>query len=606
MSRFTEEFKVIPDMLVRTARIWPDRTAYRWYDNRTNAWLSLTWHEFYERVRKWRRAFAKMGLNHGDRVAMLLPNSIDAITFDQAALANGLVPVPLHAIDTAGSSVFILNNSRARFLVTVSYARWNSLVEFGEDLPHLQQVVLTNESESGTSLDHIPYCGLEEWLATGKDVKELPGPPCSEDLAAIVYTSGTTGRPKGVMLTHTNIVSNIMQTIECLGVTEQDEFLSFLPLSHTFERTVTYYSALCSGACLSVSRGMAQLADDLLQVNPTIMCAVPRVFERFHSRLMLTYRKMTPKKKNFFAWAQEVGWRRFCRDNGLPVEHSAREFLDPFVAGYLSRKAGLPVRSIFGSRMRILIAGGAALNYTVAKFFCGMGVPIRQGYGLTESSPVLSVSRTTGNHPATVGEPLPGTEVRLGEMDELQVRGPQVMRGYWERPEETARAFTEDGWLRTGDQADLSDGGRIRIKGRIKEIIVTSVGEKISPVDLEFAIMEDHLFEQIMVVGENRPFITALVVPNPERWKALCEDLELDPDDPTTMGSRDVRTTVLKRIRAATKNFPRYGQPRNVAIVPESWTVENGLLTTTLKLRRKQICERYAAEIEELYTGHGA
>ncbi len=606
MSRFTEEFKVIPDMLVRTVRIWPDRTAYRWYDNRTNAWLSLTWREFYERVRKWRRAFAKMGLNHGDRVAMLLPNSIDALTFDQAALANGLVPVPLHAIDTAGSSVFILNNSRARFLVTVSYARWNSLVEFGEDLPHLQQVVLTNESESGTSLEHIPYCGLEEWLATGKDVKELPGPPSCEDLAAIVYTSGTTGRPKGVMLTHTNIVSNTMQTVERLGITEQDEFLSFLPLSHTFERTVTYYSALSTGACLSISRGMAQLSDDLLQINPTIMCAVPRVFERFYSRLMLTYRKMPPKKKNFFMWAQEVGWRHFCRENGLPVEHSAREFLDPFVSGYLSRKAGLPVRSIFGNRARILVAGGAALNYTVAKFFCGMGVPIRQGYGLTESSPVLSVSCATGNHPATVGEPLAETEVRLGEMDELQVRGPQVMRGYWERPEETSQAFTEDGWLRTGDQADLSDGGRIRIKGRIKEIIVTSVGEKISPVDLEFAIKEDHLFEQVMVVGENRPFITALVVPNPELWKALCSDLELDPDDPTTMGSRDVRTTVLKRIRAATKNFPRYGQPRNVAIVPESWTVDNGLLTTTLKLRRKQICERYASEIEELYTGHGA
>jgi long-chain acyl-CoA synthetase len=330
------------------------------------------------------------------------------------------------------------------------------------------------------------------------------------------------------------------------------------------------------------------------------------VFERFYSRLMLTYRKMTPKKMSFFTWAQEVGWRRFCRDNGLPVEHSAREFLHLFVAGYLSRKAALPVRSIFGTRMRMLISGGAALNYTVAKFFCGMGLPLMQGYGLTESSPVISMSCPGNNHPLTVGEPVDDTQVRLGEMDELQVRGPQVMRGYWERPDETAKAFTEDGWLRTGDQADLSDGGRVRIKGRIKEIIVTSVGEKVSPVDLEFAIKEDHLFEQIMVIGENRPFITALVVPNQERWHALCADLELDPDDPTTMGSRDVRTTVLKRIRAASKNFPRYGQPRNVAIVPESWTVENGLLTTTRKLRRRQICERYAAEIEELYSGHGA
>lgn len=336
------------------------------------------------------------------------------------------------------------------------------------------------------------------------------------------------------------------------------------------------------------------------------MCSVPRVFERIHNQILMVRRKMTKKKGYFFDWAAEVGWRRFCKENGLPVEHTARECLDFIMWPCLKRKIADPVKGVFGNRINVLMAGGAALNLHVAKFFCGMGAPIRQAYGLTESAPVISMCEVKGNHPSTVGKPLIGIEARLGELDELQVRGPQVMKGYWNREEDTRRAFTEDGWLRTGDQADLSDGGRIRIKGRIKEIIVTSVGEKVSPVDLEFAILEDPLFDQVMVVGENRPYVAALVVLNNERWRALCADLQVNPDDPATRGSREVRNTILKRVRSATKFFPRYGQPRNVAVLPDNWTTENGLLTTTMKLRRRQIAERYAAEIEELYKGHGA
>lgn len=606
MSRYIDEFTVLPEMLVRTARLYADREAYTWYDNRTEEWVTLSWGQFYERVLRWRRAFARMGLKNGDRVAMLLPNSVDALTFDQAALANGLVPVPLHAIDTAGSSCYILNDSGARFLVTVGYARWNSLVESGVALNGLEQVVFTGESDSGVSPNGIPYCGLEEWLARGNDVTELPEGPCQEDLACLVYTSGTTGRPKGVMLTHRNIVSNVRQVSELLQLTEKDVFLSFLPLSHTFERTVTYYSSVAAGAKLAFSRGVAHITDDLTLINPTHMCTVPRVFERIYAHVEAMRLKMTEKKRYFFDWAREVGWRRFCKANDLPVEHTARQCLDSFMSGYLDRKIARTVRTLFGTRMRMIVAGGAALNYSISKFFCAMGVPLIQGYGLTESSPVIAFCRHVGNHPDTVGEPIAETEAKIGEMDELLVKGPQVMKGYWNRPEDTAKAIDADGWLHTGDQADLSDGGRIRIKGRIKEIIVTSVGEKISPVDLEHAILNDPLFDQVMVVGENRPFIAALCVVSAERWAALCRDLQLDPADPTSMGSRDARTAVLKRLRAATKNFPRYGQPRNVAILPTNWTVENGLLTPTMKLRRRQISEKFASEIDELYSGRGA
>lgn len=606
MPRLVEEFTVLPEFLERTARLYADRDAYRWYEHRTNAWVSTTWGEFAERVIRWRKAFAKMGLEPGARVAMLLPNCLEALIFDQAALANGLVPVPLHSIDTAGSSAYILNDSRAQFLVTVSFARWNSLATCGTDLPHLKQVVLTHESESGISQDHIPYCGTEDWLATGNDVESLPGNPRADDLAAIVYTSGTTGRPKGVMLSHRNVVANVHQMLQVLPITENDVFLSFLPLSHTFERTASYYAGVWTGACLVFSRGANQIMEDLQEVNPTVMCSVPRVFERIHNQILLLRRKMPRKKAYFFDWAQEVGWRRFCKRNALPIERTKRACLDPFVAGYLQRKMGDSVKNVFGNRVRALIAGGAALNYNVSKFFCAMGVPIRQAYGLTESSPLISMCTDQGNHPNTVGHPLPGVQARIGDNDELQVKGDQIMVGYWEREDDTRRTFTEDGWLKTGDQADLSDGGRIRIKGRLKEIIVTSTGEKVSPVDLEFAIQADPLFDQVMIVGENRPYTAALVVVNHDRWLALCNDLQMDAANPATMGAREVRNAVIKRIRMATKDFPRYGQPRNVAIVPESWTVDNGLLTTTMKLRRRQIAERFADEIEELYIGHGA
>ena len=260
----------------------------------------------------------------------------------------------------------------------------------------------------------------------------------------------------------------------------------------------------------------------------------------------------------------------------------------------------------FGGRMKAILCGGASLNQSVARYFCAMGVPLRQVYGLTETSPIVSLTRAEMNHPACVGQPVAQTQVRLGDRDELQVKGPQVMQGYWNKPAETKHAFTEDGWFHTGDQADLSDGGRVRIKGRIKEIIVTSTGEKIAPVDLEFAIQEDPLFEQVFVCGENRPFISAVLVLQPDLWKALCAEMELSADDPQTLHDRSMLRYLVKRVRAAAKDFPSYGIPRSIAVADEPFTVENGLLTPTMKLRREKILSRWKDLIDGLYSGHPA
>lgn len=601
-------FDTVPDMLRATVEAHPEREAFRQFDYQENAWASLTWADYWTAVMRWRRAFTAIGLRPGDRVAMLLTNCIDAVTFDQAALANGLVPVPLHAIDTPYSSSYILRDSDARFLVTTSRARWNAIHSADPTLPAIETVVFTNEIVSSSPDDGPRLLGLEDWLALGNGLSDdaLPPSPKPEDLAGFIYTSGTTGRPKGVMLTHANLAANVKQIELAAGISEEDVYLSYLPFSHTFERCVAHYVACATGAAMAFARSVQQIENDLRDVRPTIMCSVPRVFERIYQKFQLQLSQSPQREQYLCAWAQEVGWRAFCRLNDLPVEHSERENLDDSVREMLDDEVAKPVRELFGGRLRTVLAGGAAFNYTVAKFFCSLGLSIQQVYGLTETSPIVSFSPKRLNHPACVGWPAADTEVRLGENDELLVRGPQVMKGYWKKPKETAAVLSEDGWFRTGDQADLDDGGRICIKGRLKEIIVTSTGEKISPVDLEFAIQEDHLFEQVLAVGENRPFVSALVVVNPERWRRVCEEMEMDPDDPATLTARPMLRLLIKRVREAAKAFPSYGIPRALCVLREPFTVEEGLLTPTMKLRRANIAQKYAKEIEALYAGHKA
>lgn len=597
----------IPENLARTVRVMPEREAFRQFDYAENRWQSVSWGEFHTHMMRWRRAFHASGLKPGDRAAMLLTNSIDAVTFDQAALASGLVPVPLHAIDTAGASAYVLEDSGSAILVTTSRARWNAIRAAGRALPALRQVILVNDL--GDELEEgVRVTGLEAWLATGNgtpDAALFPGPR-PEDLAGLIYTSGTTGRPKGVMLTHANLAANVRQVSEVLDVRADDVYLSFLPFSHTFERTAAHYVALSHGAAMAFARSVQHIESDLLEVRPTLMCTVPRVLERIYQKIQLRLSKAGEREQYITAWAAEAGWRRFCRENGLPVEPSERASLDDTVLRTLDEDVGAKVREAFGGRFRAIISGGASLNTTVSRFFCAMGLPVRQGYGLTETSPILAVAGATMNHPTTVGFPVSGTEARIGERNELQVRGPQVMKGYWRRPEDTARAFTEDGWFRTGDQADLSDGGRIRIMGRIKEIIVTSTGEKIAPVDLEFAIQKDHLFEQVLVLGENRPFISAILVVEPGGWRELCAEMELDPEDDASLTDHAMTRLILKRVRTAAREFPAYGIPRSVAVVREPFTVENGLLTPTMKPRRTKIIERWKDLIEKIYAGHPA
>ena len=600
----TVDFKTLPELLVNAVANFGDKEGYRYFDHQQSQWVSVTWKEFHARVMRWRKAFAAMGLQRGDRVSMLLVNSLDALTFDQAALANALVPVPLHSIDTPDSSAYILSDSGSKFLVTTTRARWNAIAATtSSDISAIEQVVFTTEEEEGMT-GNTPYCSAESWLEKAADFPEenLPAGPVETDLAAIIYTSGTTGRPKGVMLTHKAIMSNVLDTHDRYPLLADDVTLSYLPLSHSFERTATYYNSIICGTTLVFSRGVMSLLDDFRDARPTKMCSVPRVFEQFFTKLQVQIANSDEEEKRIAQGVLAAGWRQFARRNDIAVEGDFTEAEDQAFLDQHFEAVARPILDMFGGRLERVIIGGAALNYSVAKFFCALGINTTQGYGLTEYCPIISISHCEGNHPETVGLPIRNCEVRAGENDELQVRGPSVMSGYWNKPKETAETFTADGWLKTGDQVDLSDGGRVRIKGRIKEIVVTSTGEKISPVDLEFAIQEDHIFDQVMIVGEARPYITALVVVNDTLFTQLCEEVGVDPKAEDHNNNRDLRARLVKRIRHAAKHFPQYGVPRNIYILREHWTPENGLLTPTMKMRRRQILERFADEVESLYA----
>ncbi len=582
--------------------------ALKQFNRTLNAWDAVSYHELNDRITEWRRSFVSLGLSRGARVSILLNNGVDHVLADQAVMANAMIPVPLHNIDTPGSLAFILADSGAECLVTNKYARWLAVEAVGESLPALKTVILTDEVTPAKQNPSGPkILGIDDFLGLGHTVTELPAGPEPEDLAAVVYTSGTTGKPKGVMLTHANVVANVIATLEHIAPAPHPGyvFLSFLPLSHTFERTAGYYLALGMGCTIVFNRSIMLLNEDFRIAHPDVLISVPRIYERIYARIIDRLGKQSAFVRFLFNACVDVGWRRFCRANRLPVPESAVSWLDPLVWPILKRLVADKVSMQFGGRLKVAIAGGAALNHKVARMFCGLGIPPIQGYGMTEASPIIAGNSLKLNQPETVGRPFPNVEVRLApETNEIQVKGPSVMKGYWKRPDDTAKVLSPDGWLSTGDVGEFNEEGLLRIRGRIKEIIVTSTGEKVPPVDLELALETDPLFAQTYVVGEARPFISFVAVLNPEEWKKLAAKLGVDPKDTLALQSNAVRSAVLKRARAAAADFPHYALPRNVALTLDPWTIDNGLLTPTLKLKRKPLAEKFAAQIEEMYLSH--
>jgi len=589
-----EEAVTLDGLLRERARRTPDDHGYRRFNFRSGAWETLTWAQMLGQVARWRAALEREGLEPGDRVALMMNNCPEWVMFDQAALGLGLVVVPLYTVDRPENAAYILEHCGARVLLLESLEQWQGFRGLEAELAGLKRTLCLESPGEG---EDPRLRGVADWLpAAGGELERNPGKP--DDLATIIYTSGTTGRPKGVMLSHANILENARGCLKTFTVRRDDLFLSFLPLSHTFERTVGYYLAIMAGAQVAYARSIPHLAEDLQNIRPTGIIAVPRVFERVHAAIRTQLDHGPTVKRRLFQLAVEVGWARFEHAQGRG-SWSPSLLLWPALDALVAAK----LRARFGGRLRVADSGGAALPPDVSRVFVALGINILQGYGLTETSPVVCVNRTGNNVPASVGHPLAGVEVRLNQQGALLVRGPNVMLGYWKNPEATRAVLANDGWLNTGDTARIDDTGRIWITGRIKEIIVMSNGEKVPPVDMESAIQRDPLFEQVMVLGEGKPYLSVLAVLNAQRWRDIARERGVDPElkyaaDP------EVEHLVLERIGRQIRGFPGYAQVRRAAVTLQPWSVENGLVTPTFKVKRARVLEQYQGDLERLYAGH--
>ncbi len=589
-----DDAATVADVFALRCRTSPNAPAYRQFDSSTKEWIGIDWREAGERVARMREGLRREGLQPGERIAVMLKNSINWVVADQGAFAAGLVTVPLFVDDRPDNVAYILCDATVKLIVIDGEEHWKRLKTVQERLGSLH-CILTVKPVNDPEEPRLKL--LADWLPSAPGAHDRL-PTKATDLATIVYTSGTTGKPKGVMLSHRNILSNVQSGLAVYDVFSDDVFLSFLPLSHMFERTADYYLNMVSGASIVFSRSIPALAEDFRIVQPTIIFSVPRIYERFLAAINEQLKKSSPSKRKLFDLAVNVGWSRFEYQNQRgPWKISF--LLWPILKKLVAEK----LLARFGGRLRFTVAGGAALSPAVSKVFVGLGLPICQGYGMTEASPLLAVNLLERNDPNSVGPAVPGVQTRIGENNVLLAKGPNIMMGYWNNPEATRAVLSEDGWLNTGDQVKIDSQGFIHITGRIKEIIVLGNGEKVPPVDMEMAIQMDPLFEQALVYGEAKPYLSAIVVLNDEEWgRAAAEaklDARLDGD------SREkAEKFLVQRIGRQIKDFPGYAAIRKVAVAREKWTIDNGMITPTLKLKRNVILQKYANAIDDMYKGH--
>lgn len=589
----SSEASTLDELFRERVRRSSESIAYRQYDQQEQAWLSFSWAQVATQVERLQVAMSNTGLSKGDRVAVGLANSVEWVVFDQAALRLGLVVVPLYVSDRADNMAYVIQNSGAKLALLQSAEIWNEISLADEDTACVEQVVVVSgQAQEGVQL-------LESWLPEfGEHMQR--GMAESDDLASIVYTSGTTGRPKGVMLSHKNMLTNAYAGMRSVALKPNDRLLSFLPLSHTLERTVGYYAALMSGSQVIFNRSVKQLSEDLALIKPTVVVSVPRIFERAHNGIHSALAEQSGLMRFLFDLTIKSGWQKFLQQQGGAVWHPIS-----VLAPALQKLIGKKILQRLGGELRFAIVGGAPLSLDVSKTFIGLGLPLLQGYGLTETSPIVSVNTLERNKPNSIGMLLRGVSVALGDNDELLVRSDSVMQGYWQNQQatdETIIANGEERWLRSGDRAAIDDQGFIKIIGRIKDILVLANGEKVPPADIEAAIARDPIFEQSLVIGEGKSFLTALLVLDQPLFEKFCQQHDFSNDQ---LASEDLQQALIDKIAVQMEDFPGYARIRKVSICKQPWTVESGLLTPTLKVKRAKVQAQYQKEIEQMYSGHG-
>ena len=557
-----------------------------------------------EAVRDASLGLAARGMTRGDRIVLLSENRPEWLVVDFAALTAGAVTVPIYPTLAPEQVAYILRDSGAGIVVVSSAAQLAKVVEAAASLDTVHSIVMIDPPPADyagrptlVSLAQVSAEGhrriLDAW-GVAREFHETAKSVTPDDLATIIYTSGTTGEPKGVMLTHGNLASNVAGVLEQLDLSQDDTALSFLPLCHAFERTVSYV-CLASGVSLIFAESIDTIARDLTIVRPTVMSCVPRVFEKLHARILEKGRLNTGLRRQVFEWAIRIAAERGRRlAKGQPISWALA-----LASQIADAQVYTKIRENIGGRLRWAVSGSAPLNIDIAEFFLGIGLPIMEGYGLTETAPVISVMPVGRIRFGTVGPPLPNVEVSIAPDGEILARGPNVMRGYLNRPEDTA-AVMAGGWFHTGDIGNLDEAGYLRITDRKKELLVTSGGKKIAPQPIEERLRTSALVNDVMLIGDRRHFPAALFTPD---FRALAVRLGVDVDTARTrVSAPDVQALFQAVVDDVNQHLAQFEKIKKFAVLTTEFSVATGELTPTLKVKRRVVLEKYADVVEGMYS----
>lgn len=575
-----------------------NKIAYRQWDAKQR--IEMPWVEVEKKTRALSNALLDMGVDVQENVGIFSQNMIDWSLADIATLQLRAVTVPLYATSSVDQAAYILNDANVRILFVGEQKQYDIVCELLELCPQLEHVIVFNPDVALNA--NTPSCYLESLINNTQcqhdDVLQQRIDECHlDDLFTLIYTSGTTGEPKGVMLDYTNLASQLYLHDERLSLSDEDVSLCFLPLSHVFERAWSFY-VMHTGAVNVYLTDTHAVREAMSAVKPTVMCAVPRFYEKVYSAIQDKVSQASALKQFMFKWAIKQGEKQ--RDAELNQRRP--HFISRLCYRFADKKVLKPLRQILGGRVRFLPAAGARLDDAVIRFFLATGINVKYGYGMTETCATVSCWQENQYKLGSIGTPLPGIEVRIGAENEIQVRGSIVMKGYFNKPEDTADAFTDDGWLRTGDAGALDNDGTLYITERLKDLMKTSNGKYIAPQMIEGTLGQDRFIEHIAVIADTRKFVSALIVPCFDVLEEYARALNLKYQDRIEL----LRHTKIKelfdeRLREMQKNFSGFHQVKRFTLLAENFTMESGELTPTLKLRRKIISERYRNEIELMY-----
>ncbi len=562
----------------------------------------ISFQEFRRDVERFALGLASLGVHRGDHASIIAENRPEWIVADMALMNIGAVNCPIYPTLTAKQLEFIYSDASVRCVVVSNQFQLAKVLKARPHVRSVRHIIVMNESTEIS--DHDVFRFSEILLRGDEYKKEHPNffeqnihlvKP--SDVATIIYTSGTTGNPKGVMLTHNNLATNSLASSEYIQVTHEDVFLSFLPLCHSFERIAGYTLAMGAGTTVAFAESVDKVAENILEIRPTIMTTVPRLFERIQGKILRSIESCSPREKRIFNWAMGVG-RRYSQQRRTG-RISLRLKTKRLLADKLVFKK---IRARLGGRIRFFASGGAALSRELGEFFDAVGIPILEGYGLTESSPVIAVNQLDSYKFGTVGKPIPGIEVKIAADGEILTRGPHVMAGYWNNREATKEIIDHDGWLHTGDIGSFDAEGFLRITDRKKHLFVSSGGKNIAPQPIENMFLQSKYIDQFVLIGDRRMFLSALIVPDFDAIKEYADshNIPYKSFEDLTQHS-EIHTVIERDISVIQKDLANYERVRKFMLLHKKLTVEDDEITPTLKVKRKEIEERYRHIIEKMY-----